>query len=96
MKPLPAAPLTDEDWDIWAGLAERASSMSALKWAYFLGVRSAELDRRDAALMLAWSQGWPIDVGWCDESDRHMAWLIGWDDVPAWPESSENCPPQAT
>lgn len=72
MKPrLRSAPATDEDLDvfnlriIFHGRCNFRNRCDAI---------SIAADRRDANLMLAWCQGWPIDVGWDDELDQHLAW----------------------
>jgi len=71
MKPLPAAPLTTEDLDIW--------SRALMEWTMhrtpgWLRLGAQESDRRDARLMLAWAPGWPIDLGGDDENGECLFW----------------------
>ncbi len=71
MKPLPAAPLTEEDRQSNFAFVSRCRlSLFAAK----LLLDSATADRRDAALMLAWAQGWPIDLGGDDENGECLFW----------------------
>lgn len=72
MKPIPVAPLTREDDLIWWDLDEavpgdRYDLVSEI---------CRESDRRDAALMLAWSRGWPIDLGGADENGECLFWTL--------------------
>jgi hypothetical protein len=48
MKPLPPAPLTDEDLNLLVGLTQRR----ALRFGMWINERSIASDRRDADLML--------------------------------------------
>jgi hypothetical protein len=56
MKPLPSAPLTDEDWTILVN--HRGDFRRAYLMGWLLG-HGRESDRRDAALML-WAQGFTL------------------------------------
>lgn len=68
MKPLPVASFTAEDWAIVQRAFERGP---ASRW---LSHSSQLADRRDARLMLAWAQGWPIDLGGDDENGECLFW----------------------
>ncbi len=71
LKPLPPAPLTFEDWAIYM------DHRNDPRRAYLLGARfgiNRDADRRDAALMFAWAQGWPIDLGGDDEDGECLFW----------------------
>jgi hypothetical protein len=48
MKPLPAAPLTPEDEEIFVSLCQARG----LRWGMWLDQRAADSDRRDAGIML--------------------------------------------
>jgi hypothetical protein len=58
--------LTQEDWTILCDFVER-TGMPIIEL-------SERADRRDAALMLAWAQGWPIDLGGDDENGECLFW----------------------
>lgn len=70
MKPLESAPLTSEDLQVWWhvlihwDLNMQADMFYTARWA----------DERDAALMRAWAQGWPIDLGGEDEEGECLFW----------------------
>lgn len=66
MKPrLPAAAWTQEDRDILWTWDETVPGISEIY---------QDQDVRDAELMLAWTQGWPIDLGGCDEEGQCLFW----------------------
>lgn len=71
MKPLPPAPLTEEDIPIWRLVCV---------WYWhkrhgFCAEHAARnADRRDAALMFAWAKGWPIDLGGDDDEGECLFW----------------------
>jgi hypothetical protein len=73
MKPrLESLPVTEEDLDIWwwgAVHHRRPFEVSKALAAVYVAA-----DRRDADLMYAWSQGWPIDLGGDDENGECLFW----------------------
>ncbi len=69
MKPLPVAPITNEDdWAWFIVMCRNNGQMFGLRSFSYVS------DRRDAALMLAWAQGWPIDLGGDDENGECLFW----------------------
>jgi hypothetical protein len=60
MKPLPPAPLTDEDLNLLVGLTQRR----ALRFGMWINERSIASDRRDAALMSALMEFGPMSNGY--------------------------------
>lgn len=73
MRPrLESQPFTAEDAGIWSARWLRSDQV----W-FRLRKHSMQSDRRDAELMSAWADGWPVDLGFCDESGPVLWGLLG-------------------
>jgi hypothetical protein len=75
LKRLPSRQFTKEDEAVFAKLFITVMPRkpgAAIKWLR----ATAESDRRDATLMLAWSRGWPIDLGGDDDDGECLFWRV--------------------
>lgn len=71
-----SAPLTDEDLKIWRLICCWGFHLPASQHDRRVCAEkeARDADSRDAELMLAWMQGWPIDLGGVDELGECLFW----------------------